>query len=67
VEILHAHAAALAWVREVTGTYPAPNRVAEHLQEVADQLKDVTDERDPRAVLVQAAALSLAEERRSAA
>lgn len=67
VEVLHAHAAALAWIGQATDSYPAPGWVAERLQEAADQLRAGTDERDPRTVLVQVAALALAGGRTSAA
>jgi hypothetical protein len=40
VEVLHAHAAALAWVRQALGTYPAPPGVAQQLAVAAAQLRD---------------------------
>lgn len=57
--MLHAHAAALAWVRDTTGTYPAPASVADRLAAVAEQLRK-DDDRDPVAVLGQAAVDALA-------
>ncbi|SHN14024.1 hypothetical protein [Cryptosporangium aurantiacum] len=67
VEVLSAQAAALAWVGQATGSYPAPAGVAARLREVADELKDPSDSRDPDAVMIQVAAEALAEERSSAA
>jgi hypothetical protein len=59
VRILHAHAAALTWVRQATGSYPAPLEVAGRLAEVATQLRG--DDRDPVAVLIGVAAVAVAE------
>lgn len=59
VDVLHAQAAALAWVREVTCAYPAPAHVAERLQAAADELRVPGDERNPHAVLIQVAAAAL--------
>ena len=64
--MLHAHAAALAWVRDTTGTYPAPASVADRLAAVAEQLRK-DDDRDPVAVLGQAAVDALAALRAHAA
>ncbi|GEM_PF-4838509 len=55
VAVLHAHAAALAWVRDTTGAYPAPASVAARLDSVAERLRSGDDERDPVAALGQAA------------
>ncbi|KQC35148.1 hypothetical protein UK82_28065 [Frankia sp. ACN1ag] len=55
VAVLHAHAAALAWVRDSVGLYPASPEIAAVLNDLAGQLRDVGDERDPVAVLGQAA------------
>jgi hypothetical protein len=55
--ILAARSAALSWVYRATGTYPAPEAVANRLAEVATELRD--DDRDPDTVLVQEAAAAL--------
>jgi hypothetical protein len=60
VAILNAHSAALAWVRDTTGTYPAPANVAAYLAAAADRLRSGEDLRDPVAVLGQAAVDALA-------
>ena len=39
VAVMHAQAAALAWVRDTTGTYPAPASVAAELERVAWPLR----------------------------
>lgn len=67
VEVLTAQAAALTWVGQATGTYPAPAGVAARLREVAEELKDPSNQRDPDSVLIQAAATALAAERSNAA
>jgi hypothetical protein len=67
VAMLHAHAAALAWVRDTTGTYPAPAIVAAVLAKAADRLRTSEDERDPVAVLGQAAVDALAAHRATVA
>ena len=68
VAVLHAHTAALAWVRDTTGVYsPAPASVAVQLDRVAERLRDGRDERDPAAVLGQAAVDALAAYRSTAA
>ncbi|KXK59270.1 hypothetical protein AWW66_25240 [Micromonospora rosaria] len=67
VTVLHAHAAALAWIRDTTGTYPAPHAVAHRLAAAADRLRDGTDPRDPAAVLGQTAVDALAVHRSAAA
>jgi hypothetical protein len=67
VAVLHAHAAALAWVRDTTGAYPAPADVAARLDSAADRLRSGADDRDPVAVLGQAAVDALAERRSAAA
>ncbi len=56
VEVIHAHAAALAWLRAVTGTRPAPAVVAAQLRLAAAQLRRGDDERDPYLVLIRVAA-----------
>jgi len=58
--VLHAHAAALAWVRDTTGTYPAPADVAARLNDAAERLRTGDDTRDPVAALGQAAVDALA-------
>jgi hypothetical protein len=60
VAVLHAHAAALAWVRNATGLYPAPPTVAAELNRVAGRLRTGADGRDPVAVLGRAALDALA-------
>ena len=67
VSVLNAHAAALAWVGQATGAYPAPVVVAARLREAAERLNDPADSRDPDSVLILLAATTLAEERSSAA
>ena len=67
VAVLHAHAAALAWVRNTTGSYPAPADVATRLDEAAARLRTGEDARDPVAVLGQAAVDALAAHRSAAA
>ena len=67
VAVIHAQAAALAWVRDATGTYPAPAIVAAELDRVARQLRSVDDGRDPVPVLGQTAVDALAAYRASAA
>jgi hypothetical protein len=67
VAVLQAHGAVLAWVRQATGSYPAPVRVAERLQEAALRLRTGVDAGEPGAVLVQIAAAALAEDRSRAA
>jgi len=67
VAVLHAHAAALAWVRNTTGTYPAPASVAVQLFSAAERLRDGSDGRDPVAVLGQTAVDALAAYRSTAA
>jgi hypothetical protein len=59
VRVLHAQAAALAWVRQTTGTYPAPPAVAQCLAEAAVQLRG--NDRDPVTVLIGVAAAAVAE------
>jgi hypothetical protein len=59
VRVPHAQAAALAWVRQTTGTYPAPPAVAQRLAEAAAQLRG--DDRDPVTVLIGVAAAAVAE------
>ena len=60
VAILHAHAAALAWVRDSTGGYPAPPSVADRLTTAAERLRTGEDPGDPVAVLRRAAEAALA-------
>jgi hypothetical protein len=65
VEVSNAQLAALAWVRESTGAYPAA--VSARLQEVADELCLPGEDRDPREVLIQAAVTALQGQERGAA
>lgn len=67
VAVLHAHAAALAWVRETIGRYPAPTSVAAMLATAAERLRSGEGDRDPVAVLGQAAVDALAAHRAAAA
>jgi hypothetical protein len=67
VMVLHAHAAALAWIRDTTGAYPAPVDVAARLKDAAERLRTGDDTRDPVAVLGQAAVDALAAHRSTAA
>jgi hypothetical protein len=55
VAVLNAHAAALAWARDATGQYPAPSTITAELAAVAARLRSGADDRDPVAVLGQAA------------
>ena len=59
VQVLQAQAAALNWVRQATGTYPAPLEVARRLAAAASQLRG--DDRDPVTVLIGVAAVAVAE------
>jgi hypothetical protein len=67
VEVLRAHAAALAWVRETTGRYPTSDRVASSLANAADRLRSGADTRDPGSTLIQVAAAALEKDRSDAA
>jgi hypothetical protein len=51
--VLHAHVAALAWVRDTIGVYPAPAPIAEAIATAAAQLRD--DDRDAVDVLIRVA------------
>jgi len=59
VRVLHAQAAALAWVRQTTDAYPAPPAVSQRLAETAAQLR--LDDRDPVTALIGVAATAVAE------
>ena len=63
VAVLNAHAAALAWVRDTTGAYPAPASVSSALEYAAQRLRTGEDVRNPVAVLGQAAVDALAAHR----
>ena len=67
VRVLHAQAAALAWIHETTGQYPAPAYVAARLNTVAQRLRDGADDADPATVLAHTAAQALVAHRRAAA
>jgi hypothetical protein len=67
VAVLNAHAAALTWIRDTTGSYPAPPTVAAHLKNVAEQLRTGAMAGDPATVLRLAAAEALATYRATAA
>jgi hypothetical protein len=60
VDVLHAQGEALAWVRDTTGRYPSPKPVAAAIQEAANSLRDVDDQRDPQQILSGVAAEALA-------
>jgi hypothetical protein len=66
VEVLHAHAAALASIREVVGSYPTPVTIAVELEQVAAELRRAGDSRDPVLALGQAALHALAAYRAAA-
>jgi len=59
--VLHARVAALAWVRDTTGAYPAPAAIAA----AAEQLRG--DQRDPADVLTRVALDAVAAFRTAAA
>lgn len=59
MQVLYAQAAALTWVRHTTGSYPAPQSVAQRLAEAAAELRG--DQRDPVTVLISVAAAAVAE------
>lgn len=65
VQVRNAHAAALAWVRQTTGEYPAQAQLAERLTAEANLLRE--DDRDPSSVLIQTAADAVAQSRASSA
>ena len=67
VDILHAHAAALTWVREIIGSYPAPPSVAAHLARTAEGLRADAEHGEPAAVLHEAAVEALAAYRATSA
>jgi hypothetical protein len=56
VEVMHAHAAALAWVRAVARSYPAPRPSAQRLQAAAARPRSGDDDRDPARVLIEVVA-----------
>jgi hypothetical protein len=56
VQVLHAHAAALAWLRAATKTRPATAAATARLRAAAAQLRRADDERDPYLVLIRVAA-----------
>ncbi|WP_157474471.1 hypothetical protein [Parafrankia sp. EUN1f] len=58
VTVLHAHAAALAWVRTAAALHPTPPAIAAELNAAAERLRSV-DGRDPAPVLGQAAIAAL--------
>ena len=60
VAVLNAHAAALAWVRDTTGSYPATASVSSALENAARRLRTGEDAGDPVAVLGHAAVEALA-------
>jgi len=65
VAVMHAQAAALGWVRDTTGVYPAPRPVADAIAAAAQKLR-TDDDRDPALVLRQTAIDALAEYRAAA-
>jgi len=65
VAVIHAQADALAWVRDTTGTYPAPRPVSDAIAAAAAKLR-ADDDRDPAIVLRGVAADALAAYRAAA-
>jgi hypothetical protein len=63
--VLHAQVAALAWVRDTTGAYPAPAPIAAAIAAAAEQLRG--DQRDPADVLTRVALDAVAAFRTAAA
>lgn len=59
VAVLHAHAAALGWVCDTTGAYPAPSAVAGPLARAAEELRSPSDNRDPVVIMRQVAGEAL--------
>jgi len=66
VDVIHAQAAALNWVYDQTGRYPAPADVAAALDRAARPLRTGEDDREPSAVLYEVAAEALASSQPSA-
>jgi len=70
VAVIHAQAAALGWVHQATGAYPAPPSVAQTIARTAARLRDVgtvAAEPDPDRVLIGVAAEALSAYRATAA
>jgi hypothetical protein len=55
VDVIHAQAAALAWVRDTTGFYPAPSAVASRIAVAAAELRVGPPGHDPVEHLAQVA------------
>jgi hypothetical protein len=66
LEVFHASTAALLWVKQATGSAPAP-AVADQVEVVAERLRSGADDGDPSAVLMQAAKAALARQGTGAA
>jgi hypothetical protein len=62
--VLHAQVAALAWVRDTTGAYPAPAPIAAAISTAAEKLRG--DDRDPVDVLTRVALDAVATHRATA-
>ncbi|WP_239313386.1 MULTISPECIES: hypothetical protein [unclassified Frankia] len=62
--VLHAQVAALAWVRDTLGTYPAPVPIATMITKAAAELRH--DDRDPVDVLTRVALAAVAAHRTAA-
>jgi hypothetical protein len=60
-QVRHAYDAALAWLRSVTWTRPAPRAVFTGLKETAARLTSGEDTRDPAQVLIQFAIAAVAD------
>jgi hypothetical protein len=68
VQVIHAQAAALEWVHETTGAYPAPLAVADQIEAVARRLRPLVGaDDDPATILHQVAVEALAKYQRAAA
>jgi hypothetical protein len=67
VDVLHAHAAALAWACEATGSDPAPPSVAARLSETAERLRSGSERADPFVTLHRAALDAVAAHRAASA
>ena len=70
VAVIHAQAAALGWVHQATGAYPAPPLVARAIAQTAARLRDLETgaaEPDPDRVLIGVAVEALSAYRATAA
>jgi hypothetical protein len=55
VDVIHAQAAALTWVRDATGFYPSPPPVADRIAAAAAELRAGPPRDDPTQILAQVA------------